>query len=331
MFDRRNNDMIAQHPPRRAWVGVLPLLLLQAMGVACGNSSSPDPRTGVSMGGVGAATDNVGAGQGGAPANDCSNGSMACAAHATCVPAGTRHQCVCNEGFVGDGAVRCSVLTQPDVCGDKTCQGSESCSTCPADCGACAPVCGDGTCQASESCKTCSDDCGACKPSCGDGTCQANESCTTCPADCGACKPVACAACKVLCLSPASCRVRRCDGVLGCFGSASDSVCDTIAGAACPPVPLFGPCTDSTECGENASCFNGQCTPPACSSQIGGTPCPKLTWPGVTVDCVYSNPCAHTNESCADGASFCQLACTPQAQCPYGLVCSGGYCSPATP
>ncbi len=166
MFDRGNSNVIVQRWPHWIWIGMLPFLLLQALAVGCGDSSSPDPRTGVSMGGGGATTNSAGAGAGGAPVNDCSNGSVTCAPHATCVPAGAQYGCVCNDGFVGDGAVQCSVLTQLAVCGDKTCQASESCSTCPADCGVCPAVCGDGTCQASESCKTCSADCGACVPSC---------------------------------------------------------------------------------------------------------------------------------------------------------------------
>ena len=70
-------------------------------------------------------------------------------------------------------------------CGDGTCNGSEDCSTCPGDCGACTS-CGDGTCNGSEDCSTCPGDCGACT-SCGDGMCNGGEDCSTCPGDCGAC------------------------------------------------------------------------------------------------------------------------------------------------
>ncbi|MFH1850682.1 MAG: S8 family serine peptidase [archaeon] len=71
-------------------------------------------------------------------------------------------------------------------CGDGTCSGEETCSTCEADCGTCVPFCGDGSCNGAETCNTCTTDCGAC-PSCGDGICSGDESCTTCEADCGAC------------------------------------------------------------------------------------------------------------------------------------------------
>jgi hypothetical protein len=51
------------------------------------------------------------------------------------------------------------------VCGDFYCEVGESCSSCPADCGQCAPpaaVCGDRLCSAGESCLTCPVDCGEC-------------------------------------------------------------------------------------------------------------------------------------------------------------------------
>jgi hypothetical protein len=53
--------------------------------------------------------------------------------------------------------------------------------------GLCAPVCGDSVCNGSESCGTCPNDCGACPPVCGDSVCNGSESCGTCPNDCGAC------------------------------------------------------------------------------------------------------------------------------------------------
>ncbi len=78
----------------------------------------------------------------------------------------------------------------PPKCGDDICNGTEDCSICPNDCGAC---CGNGICnkEKDENCKTCSVDCGACEPYCGDGTCNKDkgETCTSCTGDCGACPP----------------------------------------------------------------------------------------------------------------------------------------------
>jgi hypothetical protein len=48
------------------------------------------------------------------------------------------------------------------VCGDSVCNGTETCSTCPGDCGQCSSVCGDGVCDGEETCDTCLDDCGSC-------------------------------------------------------------------------------------------------------------------------------------------------------------------------
>jgi hypothetical protein len=53
------------------------------------------------------------------------------------------------------------------ACGDATCNGSETCTSCAQDCGACpppppAPACGDAACNGGETCSTCAPDCGAC-------------------------------------------------------------------------------------------------------------------------------------------------------------------------
>jgi serine protease len=73
------------------------------------------------------------------------------------------------------------------VCGDRVCNGTETCSTCAGDCGSCTPVCGDKVCNGTETCSTCPGDCGACAPVCGDKVCNGTETCSTCPGDCGAC------------------------------------------------------------------------------------------------------------------------------------------------
>jgi hypothetical protein len=79
-------------------------------------------------------------------------------------------------------------------CGDLVCDPAE-CGICTPDCGAsCTPGggCGDGTCDASESCTSCPADCAT---GCGDGCCLINEDCLGCPADCvtvESCDPSAC-------------------------------------------------------------------------------------------------------------------------------------------
>ncbi|CAM9770906.1 unnamed protein product [Chrysoparadoxa australica] len=57
------------------------------------------------------------------------------------------------------------ILSTTPVCGDLLCSGSETCSSCPQDCGEC-PYCGDGICTENgdfaETCFVCSEDCGSC-------------------------------------------------------------------------------------------------------------------------------------------------------------------------
>ena len=76
-----------------------------------------------------------------------------------------------------------------EYCGDGTCNGGETCSTCEIDCGVCSGgYCGDGTCNGGETCSTCELDCGDCSGEyCGDGICNGDETCSTCELDCGDC------------------------------------------------------------------------------------------------------------------------------------------------
>jgi len=48
------------------------------------------------------------------------------------------------------------------MCGNKICDESENCTTCPQDCGACEIVCGNGKCEKGETCNNCPVDCGGC-------------------------------------------------------------------------------------------------------------------------------------------------------------------------
>src|SRR5271154_603463 len=58
-------------------------------------------------------------------------------------------------------------LSPPPYCGDGLCADTETCSSCPTDCGECpppTPVCGDGVCNGEETCSSCPCDCGQCPP-----------------------------------------------------------------------------------------------------------------------------------------------------------------------
>ncbi len=69
---------------------------------------------------------------------------------------------------------------EASVCGDGSCTGNETATTCPRDCSA---VCGDSACTHTESITTCPQDCGPAVV-CGDGTCEGDETYLNCPQDC---------------------------------------------------------------------------------------------------------------------------------------------------
>ncbi len=123
-----------------------------------------------------------------------------------------------------DGLFTTSAGAVAPKCGDALCNGTETCSTCPGDCGACCP---NGACDNGETCSTCAADCGAC-PVCGDTKCNGTETCSTCPGDCGAC-PV--------------CGDTKCNGTETC------STCPGDCGA-CPT----GWCSLSGNAGTTVSC-----------------------------------------------------------------------------
>ena len=149
-------------------------------------------------------------------------------------------------------------------CGDAICNGSETCSICPGDCGSCPPVCGDYACSGGENCSSCAEDCGTCGgPVCGDSTCDATETCSSCAADCASCPAVCgdlsctgdetCSTCAGDC---GACTTPSCgDGA--CNGSETCSSCDTDCGT-CPPACVCGDSSFEFTCGEE--CDDGNST-----------------------------------------------------------------------
>lgn len=104
---------------------------------------------------------------------------------------------ICGDGFCESPREGCDDSRYPcrfdcdcgAFCGDLVCEESESCSSCPNDCGRCSE-CGNDVCETGgvppESCYSCDIDCGICIV-CGDGDCDGSEDCNSCSADCGAC------------------------------------------------------------------------------------------------------------------------------------------------
>jgi hypothetical protein len=177
------------------------------------------------------------------------------------------------ECSVSNGSLSCDSAQQPS-CGDGSCNGTESCSTCSQDCGTCAPSCGDSFCNGNETCSSCSNDCGACSPSCGDGSCNGTETCSSCSNDCGACQPVcgdnscngneSCSSCSNDCGSCApSCGDGFCNGTETCSNCSQDC-------GACAPSCGDGSCNGNESC---SSCSNdcGACAPSCGDGSCNGT------------------------------------------------------------
>lgn len=78
--------------------------------------------------------------------------------------------CSCSSwDCAGTCAGRCTPYSGPH-CGDRLCNGAETCGSCPQDCSC---VCGDQTCEGNEDCDSCASDC----------ACEACINATDMPAD----------------------------------------------------------------------------------------------------------------------------------------------------
>jgi hypothetical protein len=170
----------------------------------------------------------------------------------------------------------------PSSCGDGVCSFLESCSSCPADCGACGPFCGDATCDATEDCATCPADCGTCPPpaACGDGIDNDSDGLTDFPDDPG-------------CATATD--TDETDPAPGCtvFGS------DTFGYSGCvDAAPALLPCEDVSTTG-TLGCSSDDCSTSVAlpftfdfygtgQTSVGFVSNGKLGFPGTTT---YSNTC----------------------------------------
>lgn len=163
----------------------------------------------------------------------------------------------------GETASSCAGDCAPSTCGDDLCSGTESCSSCAADCGACT-ACGNGSCENTESCAAgaaqCTADCGSCtacgasvatvcyranyetcstdvRSCCGDSVCSQvnNENYETCPQDCTAvcgdsvCSTAeSCQSCSSDCVPTGGCPVSCGDGF--CNGTEIPASCAADCG-----------------------------------------------------------------------------------------------------
>lgn len=77
------------------------------------------------------------------------------------------------------GLKHSGIKEQETYCGDSSCNGGETCSSCLIDCGNCPTYsyCGDGTCDDNEDCSSCSTDCGCSSEyKCSSGVCKKKKS-----------------------------------------------------------------------------------------------------------------------------------------------------------
>jgi hypothetical protein len=111
----------------------------------------------------------------------CSSGRLGICANGTqtCASGNIWGECVASAA----GSMDCSSPL------DNNCDGTADNLQCG---GPSVTICGDGTCNGAETCSTCLGDCGQCVqtpiyPWCGDHICNNGEACSTCPGDCGVC------------------------------------------------------------------------------------------------------------------------------------------------
>ena len=228
-------------------------------------------------------------------------------------------------GTITFGCTNCSVITDyrpitcrggpppPPVpyCGDASCNGEETCETCPGDCGACAPFCGDGSCNGTETCSTCEVDCGECAPECGDGTCDiGQETCETCPEDCGEC--------------PSSCGDGTCNP-----DKENCNTCPIDCGE-CPPICGDGKCNGNETCNTcEADC--GVCImppPPSCGNRIcdPGEKCDNC--PTDCGACPGGPPPTTCGNNTCDPSESCNTCPTDCGECKpfFTMSCGDGEC-----
>lgn len=219
--------------------------------------------------------------------------------------------------YLGAGAAN---EPPPPLCPNTTCDPSETCSTCPQDCGGCGPSCGNGTCEASagETCATCPQDCGACV--CGDGVCQtaAGETSFGCCADCGTAGDGVCCSGENCLSAPTDC---GCPVQQSCNPSTGQCECTPN----CPQDYCGGDgCGGTCTCPFPKVCIGQQCyPPPQCGNGVfepwggelcDGAPCADGGACSSDCRCEPVLACPNGQRQCAKAADC------PQSACPIGKI-----------
>ncbi|MFO0652125.1 MAG: hypothetical protein U0326_38255 [Polyangiales bacterium] len=319
-----------------------------------------------------------GSGYSGPPADDASTADDAAATADTTstpdVPVGTDAKVSPDVPAPTDRPAPMDVVVTPDVpvtpdipvtpdvgpsCGDGICNGEESCSSCPRDCGACPPpvdvpvelFCGDSMCSASrgETCSSCPSDCGACPPPVDvpmTDPCAALATCSSCAAaaatGCGWCS------------NAGRCATGSTSGptstISGCSASASTWVRSTTAcggtttgvTAACTAASTGTTRDCGWRTGSTFTCTPGRLTTIGCNSTADTTnPLCSPTLGACTGDpilrvCPGSSPCTSTTALVATNGNpddECGTCPVVQVTCPTSgqiHVLTGDYNTSAT-
>lgn len=200
----------------------------------------------------------------------------------------------CDYDFQAYDIVKFSIYSKSGFCGDNNCNGEESCSSCPDDCGECQMVCGDGICYANENCEKdncCNgvkvnfeDDyynCGGCGKQCegrekcsnskciqicGNGYCESNEDCNSCKEDCGKCEDK-CG--DGICQSNEDCLLCIKDCACKSYEKCESRKCVTYCGNnICESNEDCSSCSIDCGCEEGYECLNKKCVKPECSTDV---------------------------------------------------------------
>jgi hypothetical protein len=165
---------------------------------------------------------------------------------------------------------------------------TEECGDCQAE-----PVCGDLECNGTETCESCPEDCGECPVGCGDNVCDEEENCSSCPDDCGVCNGLCCIAndtpgcvdpdvTACVCAMDAFCCDHSWDGM--CAGEADE--CGSCNGNCC-------------EANGTPGCDNEEVETCVCAQDSF---CCEDNWDSACVDEVEDLNCGVCNSAdCGDG------------------------------
>ncbi len=250
----------------------------------------------------------------------------------------------CDDGNADD-CDGCRNDCHVQSCGDAACDCTETCLSCPADCGECCP---NGNCDLGlgETCLSCPTDCGECCPN---GTCDKplGETCGSCPADCGACPAVCgnnvveagetcedgnlldCDGCSAACQTE-GCGNGVCSCGEDCFNCTQDcgiccgdQQCNPFHGETCATCQAdCGPCCSNGAC---EGFFNESCA--TCPADCGACPlvCGDLVCNGTETcsscpqDC---SPCC--GDKVCNGAEKCTTCPSDCGVCP---ACGDKQCN----